>query len=106
MTTTVLIAPTTPTWLTTLEALERHLDVQAALIEEGRYGEVVAFVPPADLPILPRVLAARAAELLDRAQALTDQGAALRDDTMKRLAQPRRLAFARPPVSAYVDQRA
>ena len=106
MTTTLRIAPTTPTWLTTLEALERHLDVQAALIEDGRYAEVVAFAPPADLPALPRVLAARAAELLDRAQALIDQGAALRADTMRRLAEPRRPAFATRPVSAYVDQSA
>ena len=106
MTTTLLKAPTTPTWLTTLEALEHHLDVQAELIEQGRYGEVVAFVPPADLPILPRVLAARAAELLDRVQALTDQGAELRADTLRRLAQPPRVAFGRRAVAAYVDQRA
>jgi hypothetical protein len=103
MTTTLLA---TPTWLTTLEALERHLDTQATLIEGGRYAEVVAFVPPADLPILPRALVTRASELLDRAQALTDQGAALREDTLRRLAQPRLLAFAGPPVPAYVDQRA
>jgi len=106
MNTTLRIAPTTPTWLTTLEALAHHLDVQAALIEEGRYAEVVAFAPPADLPPLPRVLAARATDLLGRAQALTDQGAALRADTMRRLAQPRRIAFATRPVSAYVDQSA
>jgi hypothetical protein len=96
----------TYTWLTTLEALEHHLALQRRLIEEGRYDEVVAFAPPANLPALPRALMARASELLDRAHALTDQGAALRADTLKRLAKPRRLAFARSPVSAYVDSRA
>ena len=104
MTTTLLSGPTTPTWLTTLEALEHHLDVQAELIEKGRYAEVVAFVPPADLPVLPRVLAARAAELLNRVQALTDQGAELRAVTLKRLAEPRRPASHRRTVSVYVDQ--
>jgi|GEM_PF-6774033 len=106
MTTTLRIAPTGPTWLTTLEALERHLEVQAALIEDGRYAEVVAFAPPTELPALPRVLAARVSGLLARAQALTDQGAALRADTMRRLAQPRRHAFTTRPFSAYVDQSA
>ena len=100
------MTPTTGTWLTTLEALESHLGIQAELIENGRYAEVVPFAPPSDLPTLPRVLAARATDLLDRAQALIDQGAALRVDTMSRLAQPRRLAFATRPVSAYVDQSA
>lgn len=96
----------TGTWLTTLEALDGHLNVQAELIENGWYDEVSAFAPPADLPDLPRALMIRASELLDRAQALTDQAAAMRDDAVKRLAQPPRLAFARRPVAAYVDQRA
>lgn len=105
MTTTLLA---TPTWLTTLKALECHLDGQAELIEDGRYDEVAAFASPVGLPTLPRALVTRASELLDRAQALTDQGAALREDTLRRLAepQPRRPAFAGPPVPAYVDQRA
>ena len=96
----------TPTWLTTLEALECHLDVQAELIENGWYDQVAAFAPPADLPPLPRALMARACELLDRAQALTVQASALRDNTLKRLARPSRVAGARRPVAAYVDQRA
>lgn len=100
------MTPTTGTWLTTLEALESHLAIQAELIEEGRYAEVAAFAPPSGLPTLPRALVTRVSELLGRAQALTDQVAALREDTLRRLAQPRRLAFARRPVSAYVDQRA
>jgi hypothetical protein len=96
----------TYTWLTTLEALEHHMALQGRLIEDGRYDEVVAFTPPAELPALPRALMARASELLDRAHALTDQGAALRADTLKRLAKPRHLAFARRPVPVYVDSRA
>ena len=95
----------TPTWLTTLEALDSHLDVQAELMQNGWYDEVAAFAPPADLPALPRALMIRASELLGRAQALTEQAAAMRDDTVKRLAQPPRPPFARRPVSAYVDQR-
>ena len=100
------MTPTTNTWLTTLEALESHVAFQAALIEDGRYAEVVAFAPPSGLPTLPRALVARVSELLGRVQALTDRGAALRADAMRRLAEPRRLAFARRPVSAYVDQSA
>jgi len=65
----------TPTWLTTLEALDSHLDVQAELMQNGWYDEVAAFAPPADLPALPRALMIRASELLGRAQALTEQAA-------------------------------
>lgn len=100
------MTPATGTWLSTLEALESHLATQAELIEGGRYAEVAAFAPPSGLPTLPGALVTRVSELLGRAQALTDQVAALREDTLRRLAQPRRLAVARRPVSAYVDQRA
>lgn len=95
----------TPTWPNALDDFERHLDLQCVLLEDGRYDEVVAFAPHADLPPLPWAFVVRATELLDRAQALTDQGAALRDDAGRQLAQPRRLAFAVRPVSGYLDQR-
>jgi len=96
----------TPTWLSTLDALKGHLEVQAELIENGRYDEVVAFAPPADLPALPNVLVARASELLDRAQVLTERASAIRDDTLRRLAQPRHMPFAQRSLPAYIDQRA
>ena len=60
-------------WLSTLDAFDRHLRLQAQLVDEGRYDEVVAFEPPADLPALPRVFVARAVELHDRAQALSER---------------------------------
>ena len=93
-------------WLTTLDALERHLDRQARLVQEGRYGEVAAFDPPADLPPLPIALADRAAELWGRSQALTELAVGLRVATAKQLTRRRRQTFARQPVSAYIDQRA
>jgi hypothetical protein len=96
----------TPTWLSTLDALKGHLDVQADLIKEGRYDEVVAFAPPADLPTLPNVLVARASELLARALTLTERASAMRDDTLSRLTPPRHMPFTQRPVPAFVDQRA
>jgi hypothetical protein len=93
-------------WLVTLEVLQRHLDLQAGLIEQGRYDEVLAFTPPADLPTLPPGLVTRASELLSSAQALTDRAVGMRDDTGKLLSQPYRLPLIRRPHSAYVDQRA
>lgn len=95
-----------PTWLSTLDAFEGHLDVQAELIKDGRYDEVVAFAPPAGLPSLPKVLITRASELLNRAQDLTERAGALRDDTVGALARSRHLAFARRPASAFIDQQA
>ena len=95
-----------PTWPAALDAFERHLDLQNVLLDAGRYDEVVAFAPHADLPPLPWVFVVRASGLLDRAQALVERAGAMRDDTRKRLAQPRRLAFAGLPVPGYVDQQA
>lgn len=92
-------------WLATLDAFDRHLDLQSQLVDEGRYAEVVAFQPPADLPELPRVFVTRAAELLERAQALADRVADLRDETQQRRGAPRRPSFALPASSAYLDQR-
>ena len=66
-------------WLSTLEAFERHLGLQSQLVDEGRYDEVVAFEPPPDLPALPRVFIARAMELHDRAAALSERVGELRD---------------------------
>lgn len=94
----------TPSWPATLDAFGHHLDVQGALVGDGRYDEVVAFEPPAGLPPIPRVLAARASELLGRAQALSDLAATMRDETAQRLTRSRRPAFARPHVTAYFDQ--
>jgi hypothetical protein len=93
-------------WMTTLDAFESHLDVQAELVREGRYDEVAAFVPPADLPAMPRVLVNRASELLGRAQGLTEWAGRLYDDASRRLAQSRRPAVEQRPVSLYVDQQA
>jgi hypothetical protein len=93
-------------WPTTLDALERHLDRQARLVQEGRYDEVAAFDPPADLPPLPHTLAARAGELIGRSQALTELGVGLRIETSTQLARRGRRTSARRPVSAYIDQRA
>ena len=61
---------------------------------------------PADLPALPRVFVARAAELLERAQALATRVADLRDRDAAAPRAPRRPAPAmtRTP-SAYLDQR-
>jgi hypothetical protein len=92
-------------WLTTLDAFDAHLDRQSRLVDEGRYDEVVAFEPPRDLAALPRVFVARAAELLERAEALSARVADLRDE-MRHRRVPRR----RPPApshtpSAYLDQR-
>lgn len=95
----------TTSWLTTLDAFERHLDAQSELVRDGRYDEVVPFAPPLGLPTLPRALVARALGLLDRAQALPERAAALRDETMERLGRSSHLAFARPPVTAHVDQK-
>lgn len=94
----------TSSWPTALDAFERHLDLQSVLLNDGRYDEVVAFAPHSDLPPLPWVFVVRASGLLDRAQALVEQAGAMRDETGKRLAQPRRLTFPGPPVPAYVDQ--
>ena len=94
-------------WLSTLDAFERHLDLQSRLVDEGRYDEVVAFEPPAG--------PARAAEGVHRPR----RGAAgagrrrwragsaeLRD---RDAAASRRTAPAgsspRPRASAYLDQR-
>ena len=93
-------------WMTTLDAFERHLNVQADLVENGRYDEVVAFTPPPDLPTMPRPLVARASELLARAQTLTAHAVAVRDETARRLAQSRRPAFTQRTFPVYVDQRA
>jgi len=93
------------TWANALDAFERHLDLQCVLLEEGRYDEVVAFAPHADLPPLPWTFVARAQGLLDRAQGLLERAGAMRADTGRQLAQPRRLAFAVRPVSGYLDQR-
>lgn len=94
-----------PTWLSTLDAFEGHLDVQSELIKDGRYDEVVAFAPPSGLPSLPKVLVTRASELLNRALDLTERAGALRDDTVKHLARSRHTAFARHPVPAYIDRK-
>jgi hypothetical protein len=93
-----------PNWLTTLDAFDCHLDAQTELVEAGRYDEVVAFDPSADLPPLPQDLVARVSALLDRAQALTERAGGLRDDTGKRLARSGRLAFAQRHIAVYVDQ--
>ncbi len=92
-------------WLSTLDAFDRHLRLQAQLVDEGRYDEVVAFEPPADLPALPRVFVARAVELHDRAQALSERVRELRDRARQRRVVPRRPAHAMPAASAYLDQR-
>jgi hypothetical protein len=96
----------TASWNTTLDAFDSHLDLQAELVERGRYDEIAAFAPPSDLPALPRVLAARAAELLIRAQALTERAGVIRDRTSRQLAQSqsRPPVFAQRPVPVYVDQ--
>ena len=96
----------TPTWLATLDALKAHLDIQSELIEDGRYDEVAAFTPPADLPALPNILVARALDLLERAQALSELASALRDDTLGRLARSPHRSFTQRPISVYVDQQA
>ncbi len=93
----------TSTWPNALDAFERHLDLQTVLLTDGRYDEVVAFAPHADLPPLPWAFVVRASGLLDRAQTLTDGASAMRDETVKLLAESPRPAFARRPVSAYVD---
>jgi hypothetical protein len=92
-------------WLSTLEAFERHLGLQAQLVDEGRYDEVVAFEPPPDLPALPRVFIARAMELHDSAEALSERVRELRDRARQRRVVPRRPAHATPGASAYLDQR-
>jgi hypothetical protein len=92
-------------WLSTLDAFERHLGLQAQLVDEGRYDEVVAFEPPADLPPLPRVFVAQAMELHDRAAALSERVRELRDRARQRRVVPRRPAHATPGASAYLDQR-
>ena len=92
-------------WLATLDAFDQHLDLQSRLVDEGQYAEVVAFQPPTDLPPLPRVFITRAAELLERAQALADRVADLREETQQRRVAPRRRSFAMPAASAYLDQR-
>jgi len=92
-------------WLSTLDAFERHLRLQSQLVDEGRYDEVVAFQPPADLPALPRVFVPRAAELHDRAQALSERVLELRDRARQRRVVPRRPAHATQGASAYLDQR-
>jgi len=51
------------------------------------------------------VFITRAAELLERAQALADRVADLRDATQQRRVAPRRPSFAMPASSAYLDQR-
>jgi len=96
----------TPNWMTTLDAFDSHLDVQTELVREGRYDEIAAFVPPSGLPALPGPLAARAAELLIRAQALTERAGVIRDHTAQRLTQPRRPTFTQRSVPAYVDRQA
>jgi hypothetical protein len=93
-------------WMATLDAFESHLDVQAELMENGRYDEVVEFTPPADLPAMPRPLVTRASELLDRARAMTDQAGAIRDEIGGKLAQSRRPVFAQHAVPVYIDQQA
>ena len=95
----------TPTWPNALDDFERHLALQCVLLEDGRYDEVVAFAPHADLPPLPWAFVVRASGLLDRAQGLFERAGAMRDDTGRQLAQPRRLRFAMRPVSGYLDQR-
>ena len=92
-------------WLSTLDAFERHLGLQARLVDEGRYDEVVAFEPPSDLPALPRVFVPRAVELHDSAQALSERVLELRDGARQRRVVPRRPAQATPGASAYLDQR-
>ena len=96
----------TPSWSATLDAFESHLNVQAQRVESGRYDEVVEFTPPADLPAMPRPLLARASELLGRAQSLTEQARAIRNDTGRKLAQSRRPLFAQGAAPAYVDHQA
>lgn len=96
----------TPSWLATLDAFEGHLDVQAVLIEDGLYDEVAAFAAPSDLPLLPRVLAARASDLLLRAQALTERARTLCDDTQRGLDRSRQLTVTQRPIPVYVDQQA
>jgi hypothetical protein len=96
----------TPNWTTTLDAFDSHLDLQTELVARGRYDEIAAFAPPSNLPALPRVLASRAAELLIRAQALTERAGVIRDDTSRQLGHSRHPVFARQSASAYVDQQA
>jgi len=93
-------------WLAALDAFGSHLEVQSALVEQGRYDDVVPFAQPADLPAMPQALALRALELVDRARDLTDLVGAIRDDTARRLARSRHPAFTRSPATAYIDQRA
>ena len=92
-------------WLSTLDAFERHLRLQSQLVDEGRYDEVVAFEQPSDLPALPTVFVPRAVELHDSAQALSERVLELRDRARQRRVVPRRPAQAAPGASAYVDQR-
>jgi hypothetical protein len=91
-------------WMATLDAFERHMDLQVTLVEQGRYDEVVAFDPPPGLPALPAVLVARASELVSRAQALTRRAGSIRDDTARRLAGTRHQAFVQHHVPVYFDQ--
>ena len=92
--------------MATLDAFECHLNVQAALVENGRYDEVVGFTPPEDLPAMPRPLVSRASELLSRAQTLTQRAVAIREETARRLGQSRHPTFAERAVPAYVDHQA
>jgi hypothetical protein len=96
----------TNSWMTTLDAFESHLDVQAGLIENGRYNEVVEFTPPADLPVMPRPLVSRASQLLSRAQTLTEQARATRDEIGQKLAHSPRPVFAQRAAPVYVDHQA
>ena len=93
-------------WPATLDAFESHLDAQVKLFENGRYGEVVAFAPPAGLPTMPTVLQARAMALLERSHSLTAQVSELRDQTGRILGGSRRAPIARHSVPSFVDQRA
>ena len=93
-------------WPDALDAFGSHLEVQTALVEQGRYDEVVPFAQPADLPDMPKELVLRALELVDRARDLTDLAGAIRDDTAQRLARSRHTAFSRSAATAYVDQQA
>jgi uncharacterized protein YfaS (alpha-2-macroglobulin family) len=93
-------------WLSTLDAFEQHLALQSRLVDQGRYDEVVAFDPRSDLPALPRVFVPRAMELHERAEALTQRVAELREQAQQRRVAPRRPVHAAPAASAYLDQRA
>lgn len=57
-------------WTAALDAFERTLSEQRALVDAGRPEDVVAFEPPAGLGPLPAALTTRAVSLLQDAQEL------------------------------------